>query len=164
MIEGLINAPNLRTITSSAVFDELSLRKLAENKSLKTIHLKSKHAVTNTLIKSLFRDPVVKKLVVIDPVFSSVGSMHNMHLILLKMLNSSLPVFKPVLPSNPAFVPMTGVSKAVRDAIWSRILRFAFEIDSYCDGVLNNGRIRMLSRLYQTRTSVTQVCRDFRVF
>jgi hypothetical protein len=164
VIEGLINAPNLRTITSSAFFDELSLRKLAESKSLKAIHLKSKHAVTNTLIKSLFRDSLVKKLVVIDDfAFSSVDSMRDMYFILLMLLNSSSPVLKPVLRSKPGFVPMTCVSKAVRDVIWGRIIRFAFEIDTYCHGLMNDRRVRVLSRLYQTRTSITRVCRDFRV-
>ena len=83
--------------------------------------------------------------------------------VLLILLNSSSPVFKPMLPFNPAFVPMTGVSKAVRDAIWGRTIRFAFEIDTYCDGLINDRRVRVLSRLYQTRISITQVCQDFRV-
>jgi hypothetical protein len=86
------------------------------------------------------------------------------YVILLNMLNSSPLVPKLVLPSNPGFVPMAGVSNDIVDAIWDRILRFAFEVDTYCHGVIDDQRVRMLSRLKQTRVSIAQVCRTFRVF
>jgi hypothetical protein len=76
VIDGLIKAPNLHTISSSAFYDDLALRKLAENASLKVIHLKSTHPISDTLANSLVRDPIVKELVVIDPVCSSVRFMH----------------------------------------------------------------------------------------
>jgi hypothetical protein len=72
VMDGLINAPNLHTITSPALYDQQSLRKLVKSTSLKVIRLVSSHDITDSLERSLIRDPAVQKLVVFDSVSRSV--------------------------------------------------------------------------------------------
>lgn len=58
-----------------------------------------------------------------------------------------------ILPraSDPIYSPLKNVHEDVRDAIWDRILRFAFNIE------LHNGYQGSLEELNVTRTSVSQV-------
>jgi len=56
---------------------------------------------------------------------------------------------------------MVGASEDTRDAIWDRIIRFAFEVETFKDGF--GPRQSALKPMIYTRTAVSRVSRTFRV-
>ena len=147
-MDGLRDAPSLRSVAVPGSTIMPVLRRISNNPSLREIRLirlLSTHHNQGTMdYRTLYShaDQPLRDLIVFHPETSDGPP------------NISL-------PSNPLFVPMADVDQNIRDTIWGYILYFSLQVDVYKDGTSLSPQI--LRQLTRTRTSVPQVSKEFQV-